>query len=116
MNHGHVNPNPGGSLARCGGPGICTVCSREAAALRRERIGNYVIEFTPGAMMKIVVPPGIKRVELICDGDTVATFNLRKEAHDEPTKSEEVSKVLNEDAGGKKASSIKTHKGFWEKD
>lgn len=30
--HGHVTPNPDGSLARCGGPGICPECSRELAA------------------------------------------------------------------------------------
>jgi NTP pyrophosphatase (non-canonical NTP hydrolase) len=28
--HGHVTPNPDGSKARCGGPGICAACSREA--------------------------------------------------------------------------------------
>lgn len=32
MGHGHVVPNPDGSKARCGGPGICAVCSMEAAA------------------------------------------------------------------------------------
>lgn len=39
--HGHVVPREDGSRARCGGPGICGVCSREAAqelnALRAER-------------------------------------------------------------------------------
>lgn len=29
--HGHVVPNPDGSKARCGGPGLCSTCSREAA-------------------------------------------------------------------------------------
>jgi hypothetical protein len=29
--HGHVTPNEDGSKARCGGPGICGVCSRERA-------------------------------------------------------------------------------------
>lgn len=28
--HGHVTPNPDGSRARCGGPGICDACTREA--------------------------------------------------------------------------------------
>lgn len=28
-NHGHVVPNPDGSKARCGGPGLCDVCSKE---------------------------------------------------------------------------------------
>jgi len=30
--HGHVTPNPDGTLARCGGPGICNECSVELAA------------------------------------------------------------------------------------
>lgn len=29
--HGHVRPRPDGVKARCGGPGICNECSREAA-------------------------------------------------------------------------------------
>lgn len=29
MGHGHVNPNPDGSKARCGGPKLCSVCARE---------------------------------------------------------------------------------------
>lgn len=31
MTHGHVKPNPDGSKARCGGPGICPECSIELA-------------------------------------------------------------------------------------
>lgn len=31
MRHGHVTPNPDGTRARCGGPGICAECSREAS-------------------------------------------------------------------------------------
>lgn len=31
--HGHVRPNSDGSKARCGGPGICQECSREAIKL-----------------------------------------------------------------------------------
>lgn len=27
--HGHVYPEPGGILARCGGPGICEKCSTD---------------------------------------------------------------------------------------
>lgn len=27
--HGHVTPNPDGTKARCGGPGLCPECSRE---------------------------------------------------------------------------------------
>ena len=32
MGHGHVTPNPDGTQARCGGPGICGECSREMAS------------------------------------------------------------------------------------
>ena len=39
MGHGHVVPNPDGSKARCGGPRICSVCSREQAALQPLVIG-----------------------------------------------------------------------------
>lgn len=28
--HGHVTPNADGTKARCGGPGVCGECSREA--------------------------------------------------------------------------------------
>lgn len=30
MGHGHVTPNPDGSKARCGGPGVCPTCNQEA--------------------------------------------------------------------------------------
>ncbi len=32
--HGHVRPRPDGVKARCGGPGSCSVCSREQATYR----------------------------------------------------------------------------------
>lgn len=38
MNHGHVRPNPDGSKARCGGPGLCQVCSAEAAQYIRPAV------------------------------------------------------------------------------
>lgn len=34
MSHGHVTPNKDGSKARCGGPGICSECSRELASTK----------------------------------------------------------------------------------
>jgi len=34
VGHGHVRPRPDGVKARCGGPGLCSVCSREAAAMK----------------------------------------------------------------------------------
>lgn len=34
--HGHVFKRPDGMKARCGGPGFCDECSRDAATSRRE--------------------------------------------------------------------------------
>jgi hypothetical protein len=34
--HGHVRKRPDGVRMRCGGPGICAVCSREAAAVKSD--------------------------------------------------------------------------------
>lgn len=31
--HGHVVPRADGARARCGGPGLCSVCAQEKAAL-----------------------------------------------------------------------------------
>lgn len=42
--HGHVYPRPDGIRARCGGPGICAECSREAA---RKASGETTITPTP---------------------------------------------------------------------
>lgn len=33
--HGHVWPRPDGMVARCGGPGICSECDRDAARMKR---------------------------------------------------------------------------------
>ena len=33
--HGHVYPRADGSVARCGGPGICTRCSIDAVNKRK---------------------------------------------------------------------------------
>jgi hypothetical protein len=37
--HGHVTPNPDGAKARCGGPGLCSECSRELVR-KQEREGQ----------------------------------------------------------------------------
>ena len=37
--HGHVYPNEDGSVARCGGPGICMECSLEANQKKLEDLG-----------------------------------------------------------------------------
>jgi hypothetical protein len=41
--HGHVHP--GKYTARCGGPGLCTLCSRDAAALvNSQRLQDAVVK------------------------------------------------------------------------
>lgn len=35
--HGHVSPRSDGARARCGGPGLCAECSREASLLEAAR-------------------------------------------------------------------------------
>ncbi len=34
--HGHVKPRADGAIAKCGGPGMCSVCNAELAALQSE--------------------------------------------------------------------------------
>jgi len=36
--HGHVTPDPGGAVARCGGPATCSSCARE-----RQETGQPVL-------------------------------------------------------------------------
>lgn len=36
--HGHVTPRSDGLKARCGGPGICTVCDQERSALVKKAV------------------------------------------------------------------------------
>lgn len=35
--HGWVTPNPDGSVARCGGPGLCPECRAEEQAVKHEQ-------------------------------------------------------------------------------
>lgn len=45
MGHGHVTPNADGSLVRCGGPAICSVCALEQAqAIASVKPTNHYIE------------------------------------------------------------------------
>jgi hypothetical protein len=37
MGHGHVNPNPDGHKARCGGPSLCSECAIELSNYKRPR-------------------------------------------------------------------------------
>lgn len=59
MNHGHVVPNPDGSKARCGGPGICTQCSREFADIHPLKPKREV----PGAMKIVLDDLVIERID-----------------------------------------------------
>jgi hypothetical protein len=38
--HGHVYKRPDGAKARCGGPGLCSECSRDLAQKMREDARN----------------------------------------------------------------------------
>lgn len=40
VGHGHVWPRPDGSRAKCGGPGICDACSRDAAWVEAAKRGE----------------------------------------------------------------------------
>jgi hypothetical protein len=44
VGHGHVFPRPDGRVARCGGPGICRECSRDAG-LRATQTGGHTVTF-----------------------------------------------------------------------
>lgn len=58
MNHGHVTPNPDGSKARCGGPGMCAECSIEKSAQAQlsdasdEEAAQAHIDHSRSTMMK----------------------------------------------------------------
>ena len=65
--HGHVTPNPGGLKARCGGPGLCSECASEQAALvlgqglappvLRALVEQATTVIRPGETLLIRVPP-----------------------------------------------------------
>ena len=42
--HGHVWRRPDGLRARCGGPGLCRECSRDAEQFRRDRLRDQHIQ------------------------------------------------------------------------
>lgn len=51
IGHGHVNPRPDGSKARCGGPAICADCARERAETQVDvhaRIGVRLFRWSTG--------------------------------------------------------------------
>lgn len=57
MGHGHVIPNPGGEVARCGGPALCEECRREQEQVAYLRVTN--ITLTPEQVVALEkAPPG----------------------------------------------------------
>lgn len=89
--HGHVTPNPDGSRARCGGPGLCNVCSRELAQKNRMEMPDPVYHpiQLDSEEFKEVRQIGVAR-----PGDTlVITFGRRlhmQEAHEFNTRLKEM--------------------------
>lgn len=57
--HGHVTPNKNGFLARCGGPGLCSACNREAAIewkKMKDRKGLIVMPHQPSLELLGTLP------------------------------------------------------------
>jgi hypothetical protein len=52
--HGHVRPRDDGHRARCGGPGMCPLCSQEAA--QRTDPAPNLPDFTDAQMLDYVLP------------------------------------------------------------
>ena len=46
--HGHVWPRPDGTVARCGGPGMCEACSRDKARADAARVKDAIQSLTQG--------------------------------------------------------------------
>jgi hypothetical protein len=55
MGHGWVTPNIDGSVARCGGPGICEVCNKEQLIVGGNPIAE-VVEPSQDWHMKVEEP------------------------------------------------------------
>ncbi len=54
--HGHVTPNENGTVARCGGPGLCSECSQElSVSIKSKNDSQKQYEFEMGT------PPTIKQ-------------------------------------------------------
>lgn len=66
--HGHVTPNPDGSRARCGGPGICVECSAEYGQANNVKVkvgGQSTIEIRcPDCKSKIQETVKVVRIFL----------------------------------------------------
>ena len=53
--HGHVYPRPDGLKARCGGPGICTECTRDA--------GQYGVSAAVTEPPRVTLVPTLRRYQ-----------------------------------------------------
>lgn len=63
--HGHVKPRQDGMLARCGGPGICPACSREAVAAAEPGVAP---EITPSCACPAAARLGVEKWSCIVHG------------------------------------------------
>lgn len=72
--HGHVHPNPAGIKARCGGPGLCALCSSDhaaktkaeyAAAVRVAGGGPVDTPPKPALSMAPTAPPQARNSHLV---------------------------------------------------
>lgn len=75
--HGHVTPRPDGQRARCGGPGICPVCSVEQAEKLSESKAvakdDIVLRFTIGSgaegfFLRVASRHGHESAKALADG------------------------------------------------
>jgi hypothetical protein len=75
MTHGHVKPNPDGSKARCGGPGICPECAIELGlSIKEQRLKNTI---------ELPQSKYEERFRVIANGTTMlASFSIYKMAEE----------------------------------
>lgn len=68
--HGHVNPRPDGMKARCGGPGVCKVCSAEKsqATAPPVAVGSVDIATLDAALDGWVPPSGVLYRKIVAWG------------------------------------------------
>lgn len=71
--HGHVTPNEDGSLARCGGPGICSECSQELA--EKNKISDHDQKLIDDALKDAEVSREARK------GDFCAALGITKEQY-----------------------------------
>lgn len=68
--HGHVVPRPDGVKARCGGPGLCAVCSDEE---RRQRFASTALETSEDEAL-----PYVPSAPLVAVGDNAEPMDAER--------------------------------------